>query len=221
MATVSSGALDRLETYDDDQLADVIETGLRRQLAVGVTTVRDLGDRKYAVVDRRGRRWTLHVPRSLRPDHRSRASAGTAGTWAARRPGSEDLRAAVRERVEHGVDVVKIMASGGIFTPGTDVTVPQFTDEELRLVVAEAHAAGLPVTAHAHALAAVEQALSAGVDGIEHCTCMTPTGAGAPPELAERLAAAQVAVCPTLGFAPEVGATAARARAHGAVGHDA
>jgi imidazolonepropionase-like amidohydrolase len=59
-------------------------------------------------------------------------------------------------------------ASGGLVTTGTDVFVPQFSIEELRLLVKQAHAAGFPVTAHAHAAAAVDQAVAVGADGIEH-----------------------------------------------------
>ena len=78
--------------------------------------------------------------------------------------------AAVRERVERRVDVVKVMASGGMATTGSDVFVPQFLIEELRLLVEQAHAAGLPVTAHAHSAAAVDQGVAAGVEGIEHAS---------------------------------------------------
>src|SRR5437763_1493198 len=80
--------------------------------------------------------------------------------------GADQLRAAVRERAERRVDVGKIMASGGAMTAGTDVLATQFTLDDVRVVVEEAHAAGLPVTAHAHGLPAVHQALDAGVDGI-------------------------------------------------------
>ena len=196
------GALDRLGTYTDDQLDDVIEASLRRQLAVGVTTVRDLGDRRFAVVDRRDAGVEGVYPTILAAGPPITSTRGHCWNMGGEAVGLEGLRAAVRERVDRGVDVVKIMASGGLMTPGTDVTIPQFTDDEVELVVAETHAAGLPITAHAHSLAAVEQALAAGVDGIEHCSCMTPTGAGAPPDLVTRLAASQIAVCPTLGFDP-------------------
>lgn len=84
-------------------------------------------------------------------------------------------------------------------TPGTDVLMCQFTLEELRVVVQEAHRVGLAVTAHAHGLPAVQQCADAEVDGIEHCSCLTPSGFRVPPELAERLAAAGTFVCPTLG----------------------
>ena len=96
------------------------------------------------------------------------------------------------------------MASGGLLTPGTDLTACQFTLEELRAVVDEAHRSGLPVTAHAHGLAAVERGVAAGVDGIEHCSCLTPAGVHLPPGLAAALADGGTEVCPTVGFLPGV-----------------
>lgn len=80
----------------------------------------------------------------------------------------------------------------------------QFSMANLRLVVDEAHAVGLAVTAHAHGLPAVEQCMSVEVDGIEHCTCLTPNGIEVSPELAQRLATAGTLVCTTLGIAPGV-----------------
>jgi imidazolonepropionase-like amidohydrolase len=113
--------------------------------------------------------------------------------------GIEALRAAVRERAERGADLVKIMTSGGMMTAGTDVLSPQFTLDELRAVVDEAHRVGLAVAGHAHALTAVELCVQAGVDTIEHCSCMTAQGVVTPPELATRMAAAGIVACPTLG----------------------
>jgi imidazolonepropionase-like amidohydrolase len=88
-------------------------------------------------------------------------------------------------------------------TPGTDIRACQFSLPELRAVVEEAHRLGLPVTAHAHALAAVEQCVAAGVDGIEHCSCATDQGVVVPPRLAAAIAAAGIVVCPTLGHEPD------------------
>lgn len=57
------------------------------------------------------------------------------------------------------------------------------------------------MTAHAHGVPAVEQAISAGVDGIEHCSCLVPSGVEMTDQLLERLAAQRIVVCPTLGVA--------------------
>jgi imidazolonepropionase-like amidohydrolase len=118
--------------------------------------------------------------------------------------GVDAVRRAVRERVERGADVVKVMASGGVMTSGTDLMACQFSPEEMRAVVDEAHRAGLPVTAHAHGLPAVLQSVDAGVDGIEHCSCLTSSGPLLPTDLAVRLALAGTYVCPTLGGTPGV-----------------
>lgn len=112
---------------------------------------------------------------------------------------AEELRKAVRERADRRVEVVKIMASGGAMTPGTAVMACQFQLDELRLLVEEAHALGLLVTAHAHGLPAVEQAVAAGVDGIEHCGCLTMSGFELSDHLLESLVARRIQVCPTLG----------------------
>ncbi|MET0965452.1 MAG: amidohydrolase family protein, partial [Nakamurella sp.] len=102
-------------------------------------------------------------------------------------------------RARRQVDVVKVMASGGMNTAGTDVMRTQFSVAEMTLLVDRAHAAGLPVTAHAHGLPAVMQAIDVGADGIEHCSCLTDKGVELSLELADRLAASKVVIG---GFIP-------------------
>ena len=79
----------------------------------------------------------------------------------------------------------------------------QFTAAELATVVEEAHASGLPVTAHAHALGAIRDAVAAGVDGIEHFTFLAAGGVHMPKEVLAAVAAQGIVVCPTLGRAPD------------------
>jgi imidazolonepropionase-like amidohydrolase len=192
-------ALDQLPELDADRLGEIIDEALREQLRAGVTAVRDLGDIGWAVLERRGT--SAGQPHIVASGPPITVPGGHCANMGGAVSGPDGLRRAVSERAERGVDVVKIMASGGLMTPGTDVTAGQFTAGELRFVVERAHDLGLPVTAHAHPLTAVEQALAAGVDGIEHCTCFTETGMHTPPELAERIAAAAISVCPTIGQA--------------------
>ncbi len=194
-----NGALDRLADHSDGEQAEVIEAGLRRQLAAGVTAVRDLGDRCFATLAWRRRPGLPEVVVSGPPITIPRGHCWNMGGEVS---GVEQIRAAIAERSGRGVDVVKVMASGGVNTEGTDVLACQFSDDELRLLVTLAHDAGLPITAHAHALPAVEQAIKVGVDGIEHCSCLTSEGVRISAALLGQLATRHIVVCPTLGAVP-------------------
>ena len=201
-ADSSLRALDQLADLTDAELDAVVAASMAAQLAAGVTAVRDLGDARWAVADRhRGRGGGPTVVAAGPPLTTPGGHCSGMGGEAA---GVEGLRRAVRERVEHRVDVVKIMTSGGVMTIGTDVLAMQFTVDEIRAVVRDAHAAGLPVTGHAHNVSAVEACVAAGVDGIEHCTCITGAGIAMPARLAESIAAAGITVCPTLGKVPDL-----------------
>ena len=76
--------------------------------------------------------------------------------------------AKVREVVKYGADVIKIAASGGVLSKGDSPEATQFSDEEIRAIVVEAHRLGRKVAAHAHGAAGIKQAVVAGVDSIEH-----------------------------------------------------
>ena len=190
-------ALDQLPELDAGQVDAIVAASMQVELAAGVTAVRDLGDQDWAVADRH--RDDPLGPTVVASGPPITSVGGHCAQLGGAVAGAEAIKRAVAERAEHGADVVKIMTSGGIMTPGTDVMARQFTLDELRLVVAEAHRHGLPVTAHAHALPAVEECLVARVDGIEHCSCMTEEGMRTPPQLAAQIAAAGIVVCPTLG----------------------
>ncbi|MET7950820.1 amidohydrolase family protein [Micromonospora sp. NPDC005324] len=203
-ADAGPDALGRLADRQESDHDAIVEASLRRHLAAGVTTVRDLGDRRDAVLRWRDRRVRSDLPTVVGSGAPLTSVGGHCWSLGGEASGVDGVREAVRLRKAAGANLVKVMASGGVFTPGTDTARPQFTDEELTAALTQAHDLGLPVTAHAHALSAVEQALRVGVDGIEHCTCVTAAGARVPAELADRLAASGVAVCATLGIDPAV-----------------
>ena len=75
----------------------------------------------------------------------------------------------------------------------------QFSADKMHLLVELAHEAGLPITAHAHSLAAVEQAVDAGADSIEYCSCLTEKGSVLSEELVARMPieTSPLAVCST------------------------
>jgi imidazolonepropionase-like amidohydrolase len=200
-------ALDRVAGYSDEQIDEVITRALRDQLCAGVTTVRDLGDRRFCLVQRRAKPLSTGAsePTIVASGPPLTSIGGHCHFLGGEVSGTAQIVRAVADRVERGVDVVKVMASGGVNTPGSDVMRTQFTTAELQLIVDRAHQAGLPVTAHAHGTPAVEQAIAVGVDGIEHCSCVTDRGVGqVSAQTLATLARSQIAVCPTIGVDPRL-----------------
>ena len=87
--------------------------------------------------------------------------------------GPESCREAVREQMKWGTDVIKICASGGVFSESDPLKVPQLTPAELEAIIGEAHRWGRKVAAHAHGDEAARLAVEAGVDSIEHGSFLT------------------------------------------------
>jgi imidazolonepropionase-like amidohydrolase len=193
------GSLEAAGSMDDDALADVVTRTLTQQAASGTTTVRDLGDTRYVTL---GFRDALPVglPRIVAAGPPLTTAGGHCDYLGGVAEGREAIGAALAERVARGVDVVKVMASGGMLTPGSDQLGVQFSPADLRLIVGLAHEAGLQVLAHAHSQRGIRHALDAGVDGLEHFTCLTEEGMRTPPELLEAVAAAGIPVCQTIGW---------------------
>jgi imidazolonepropionase-like amidohydrolase len=80
----------------------------------------------------------------------------------------EQARFRVREHKQRGADLIKLMPSGGIASTGDDPRQQLMTDEEMRVAVQTAHSLGMKVAAHIYPAAAIENAVRAGVDSVEH-----------------------------------------------------
>lgn len=82
--------------------------------------------------------------------------------------GVESVQHKVREIIKYGADVIKICATGGVLSKGDDPRASQYTLEEMKAIVADAHRLGRKVAAHAHGSQGILWASEAGVDSIEH-----------------------------------------------------
>jgi imidazolonepropionase-like amidohydrolase len=90
--------------------------------------------------------------------------------------GVDQIRHVVRAQVKYGVDVIKILATGGVLSKGDSPGAPQFTPEELKAAAEEAHMAGRKIAAHAHGTQGIKNAILAGIDSIEHASLIDDEG---------------------------------------------
>ena len=147
----------------------------RQTLDAGVTTVRDLGGREYVelAVRRAVAEGLFPGPRILAAG-RPVCMTGGHGSWLGREAdGADDVRKAVREQLKAGADVIKIIATGGVMTPGVEPGSPQLTLEEMRAAVDEARKAGRFAAAHAQGASGIADAVEAGITTIEHGIFLT------------------------------------------------
>jgi imidazolonepropionase-like amidohydrolase len=199
----SADPVGALAGRSEDEARDAMIRAGQAALRGGVTTVRDLGDRDYLSLGLRGRPGLPTILAAGPPVTTPAGHCHYLGGGA--EPTEAGVRAAVREHVERGVDVIKIMASGGTLTPGTYQHLPQFPPELLRAAVDEAHRHGLQVTAHAHAVQAIADGVAAGADGLEHVSFWTEDSVDAPAELIQLIADRRTIVGATLGMVPVPG----------------
>lgn len=167
---------------------------LEKFLENGVTYIRDVGD-----VDHIGLELKKHL---MNGDVKGPGihSAGLAITMTgghihqigSEADGVEEVRKATRKELKAGADVIKVVASGGVTTPGGDVNSYQFNVDELKAAVLEAHKAGRKVCAHCHGNQAIKNAITAGIDSIEHATLLDE-------EAVEMLVNSGSYIVPTLG----------------------
>jgi len=90
--------------------------------------------------------------------------------------GPQELRTRVREQRKYGAEVIKVCATGGVFSRNTEPGQQQLSEEELRAIAGEAHQWGLKVAAHAHGASGIKAAIRAGIDTIEHASLIDDEG---------------------------------------------
>src|SRR5207247_6413263 len=188
-----SGDADPSRTLSDETYAATVVGAVvhaRRTVEAGVTTVRDLGGREYAEIAVRA--GIIAGPRVLCAGRAVCMTGGHGWRMLGRQAdGVDDVRKAVREQLRAGADVIKLVATGGVMTPGVDPRAAQLTLDELRAGVDEAHRARRRIAAHAMADEGIAWCLDAGIDTIEHGVFLTAA-------LAARMATQGTALVATL-----------------------
>jgi len=180
-----------LETEITEVLAVRVLSNAQAALRAGITTLRDCGGRGFT---------TLHVrdainaglavgPRIISSAMPITPTAGHLHWCGLRADGEEGARRATREMVQAGADFIKMMATGGYMTPGSNPRMCQYSLKEMAAIVEEANRLGRHVAAHVLAAEGMRRTLEAGVDTLEHGMWFNPDGSdGYDPRLAERIA---------------------------------
>ncbi len=142
----------------------------RRCLECGVTTIRDCGSRGGIDFALRtaSQQGLCPTPRLVLSGIIICMTGGHGWQLGYEADGPDAVRRAARTQIKLGADNVKLIASGGILSPGSEIGAPQLTIEEMRAAADEAHAAGKICCAHAHGSTAIKNAVRAGVDSVEH-----------------------------------------------------
>lgn len=145
---------------------------VRAALASGVTTMRDLGARnqvafpiKQAIDD-----GIIPGPRLIVAGTPITTTGGHCNSFGTEADTTADVVRAVRQQFKLGAGYIKVMATGGGFTPGTNVRAPQYSADTLKAAVQDAERLGLRVAAHCHASAGVRNCVEAGVHNLIHCS---------------------------------------------------
>ena len=183
----------RLAEQDDQSVLLRALRNAQALLRSGITTARDCGDRGWVTLKvRQAIDEGLFVgPRLLCCGPPITTTAGHLHFCGNEADSEDAVRRAVRTAVKHGADFIKVMATGGIMTPGSNPRLPQFSLPEVKAITSESHRLGRRVAAHVLGYESILPCLEAGVDTFEHCNWMAPEakdGFQFQPQLAREMA---------------------------------
>jgi imidazolonepropionase-like amidohydrolase len=180
------------DTPFDSAFAGVVNA--RKTLEAGFTSVRDVGSLPFLAVDLRNsiNEGFIPGPRIVASGPAISITGGhgdlnnfSPQTRVVMFPDERDFQIAdsvdeikhvIRAQVKYGVDVIKILATGGVLSKGDSPGAPQFTFEELKAAAETAHMAGRKIAAHAHGTEGIKNSILAGIDSIEHASLIDDEG---------------------------------------------
>jgi imidazolonepropionase-like amidohydrolase len=189
---------------DRDTRVAAMERRAAEMVRAGITTARDLGGGEWLELELRDRigRGAAVGPRLVCAGQPVTSPGGHCHFWGGSASDVDAAAAVIDRQREHGVDLIKVMATGGTMTKGTTPRDAQFDRDTLAAIVACARRRGYAVAAHCHGTAGIRFAASAGVSTIEHCSWVGDGGWGADydAEVAAELAARGIWVSPTVNL---------------------
>ncbi len=158
-------ALQHALTDTDQQLTMRAVSAMGKALFAGTTTIRDIGSRNQVAFPIREAiaSGTIPGPRLLVSGQPITITAGHCWFFSSQADTTHEVVTAVRTQVRLGADLIKVMATGGMFTPTANPARPQYSTQTLQAAVEEAGRVGIPIVAHTLCAEGVERCVDAGV----------------------------------------------------------
>lgn len=162
----------------DDMVREKMAVRAEGMLRAGITTARDLGGGAWLELELRDRieRGELPGPRLLCAGQPITSVAGHCHFWGGEATTVAEAEAVIARQQAHGVDLIKLMATGGMQTPNSQPKDAQFDRATTAAIVQAANARGFEVAAHCHGTPGIANAAHAGVRTIEHCSWIGASG---------------------------------------------
>ena len=200
--SASQYALGDVLVEDDQQLLLRGVAASRHALRAGITTVRDLGGRGGVTFRLRDAidKGLIAGPRVLAAGSPITITGGHCHFLGLEADGEAEVRVAARSQLKAGADCLKVMATGGRMTPGTNINRAQYSIQEIAAAVDEAARAHVTVAAHGLGTEGIRNAVQAGVNTIEHCNWLgADLSVSFDEGVANAMAERRTAIVPTLG----------------------
>ncbi len=178
---------------------------VRATLSSGVTTMRDLGSRNQVILPIKSavENGIIPGPRMVVAGTPITTTGGHCNMFGTEADTTDQVVSAIRNQFKLGADCIKVMSTGGGFTPGSNVRAPQYPAETLRAAVKDAERLGLRVAAHCHATAGVKNCVNAGIHNLIHCSWLAENEEDMydyDPDYADMIAEKGLYVDPTLAL---------------------
>ncbi|MDG0866700.1 metal-dependent hydrolase family protein [Candidatus Lucifugimonas marina] len=157
-------------TENNQQLTIRATNNMRKAVLAGTTTIRDLGSKNEVAFAVRQMIDDGHIPgpRLLLAGTPITITAGHCWFFGTEADTEAEVRTAVRTQVKLGANVIKMMATGGMFTPTANPRTPQYSVEMLKAAVEEAHRMNVPIVTHTLSAQGTRNVVEAGVDHLIH-----------------------------------------------------
>lgn len=161
-----------------DELLVQMEARATAMLAAGITTARDLGGGQWLEFEVRDKinRGELFGTRLICSGQPITSPQGHCHFWGGEAASLDEAMTVLERQLSHGADLIKVMATGGNLTKGSQPKDAQFDEATLAAIVAEAADHGFHVAAHCHGTSGIHNAAHSGVTTIEHCSWVGDSG---------------------------------------------